>query len=76
LNTDEDGTDVDGHHAVEVFENISVDCAPGESTCVADEDVKSAEDLFVQNDGSTDSFGGRLERFSSRFGSRSNLSTT
>src|SRR5258708_4698815 len=43
LNTDEGGTDVDGHHAVEVFESISVDCAPGENARVADEDVKSAE---------------------------------
>jgi len=43
LNTDEGGTDVDGHHAVEVFESISVDCAPGENAGVADEDVKSAE---------------------------------
>src|SRR5580704_18536089 len=43
LNTDEGGTDVDGHHAVEVFETISVDCAPGENARVADEDVKSAE---------------------------------
>src|SRR5258707_3838462 len=43
LNTDEGGTDVDGHHAVEVFKRISVDCAPGENARVADEDVKSAE---------------------------------
>src|SRR6266849_3956122 len=43
LNTDEGSTDVDGHHAVEVFESISVDCAPGENARVADEDVKSAK---------------------------------
>src|SRR5882672_8059389 len=43
LNTDEGGTDVDGQHAVEVFESISVDCASGENARVADEDVKSAE---------------------------------
>src|SRR5580704_8760066 len=43
LNTDEGGTDVDGQHAVEAFESISVDCTPGENARVADEDVKSAE---------------------------------
>src|SRR5580700_2268424 len=43
LDTDEGGTDVDGHHAVEVFETVGIDCAPGENARVADEDVKRTE---------------------------------
>src|ERR1700682_2661978 len=43
LNTDEGGTDVNGHHPVEVFESIGVDCAPGENARMGDEDVKSAK---------------------------------
>src|SRR6266853_1819937 len=57
LNTDEGGTDVDGHHAVEVFESISVDCAPGENARVADEDVKRAEGFRCSGHSGAELFG-------------------
>src|SRR3984957_19224553 len=43
LNTHEGGTDVDGHHAVEFFETVGIDCFHGENARAADEDVKRAE---------------------------------
>src|SRR6202022_4374034 len=58
LNTHEGGSDVDGHHAVEVFESKSIDCAPGENARVADEDVKSAEAFCVPAHGAPQLFGG------------------
>src|SRR6267143_415402 len=54
---DEGGTDVDGHHAVEVFETISVDCAPGENARVADEDIKRAEGFRCSGHSGAELFG-------------------
>jgi hypothetical protein len=39
LNTNEGGTDVDSHHAVEVFETIGIDRASGKNASAADENV-------------------------------------
>src|SRR6267142_6404225 len=40
LDTDEGGADIDGDHAVEVFETVGVDCAHSENASIADEDVE------------------------------------
>ena len=57
LDTDEGGTDVDGHHAVEVFESISVDGAPGENARIANEDVKRAEGFCCSGHSGAELFG-------------------
>jgi hypothetical protein len=43
LDTDEGGADIDGDHAVEVFETVGVDCAHSENASIADEDVFPAQ---------------------------------
>src|ERR1700689_3659533 len=45
LNTDEGGTDVDGHHAVKVLDTVAIDCAHGENAGIDDKDVERAESL-------------------------------
>jgi hypothetical protein len=45
LNSDEGGTDVDGHHSVKIFETVGIDWAHGENARVANEDVEPAQGL-------------------------------
>ena len=58
LDTDKGGADIDGDHAVEVFETVGVDCAPGKNARIADEDVERAEDFCCFGHSGAELFGG------------------
>jgi hypothetical protein len=63
LNTDKGSTNVDGHHAVEVFETVRIDCAPGKNASAADEDVQRAKDFACSSDGGRNSLAEALSAF-------------
>jgi hypothetical protein len=70
LDTDKGGTDIDGDHAVKVFETVCVDCAHSENASIADEDVERAKDFCCFGHGGAELFGGRAVGFhSQRFAS-------
>lgn len=58
LYTDKGSSEVDGDHAVEVFETVSIDCASGKNAGIADEYVERAERFCCFGHSGAEFFGG------------------
>ena len=57
LYPDKGSTNVDGDHAVEVFETVAVDCAQRKNAGIADKYVERAEDFRCSDHGGAELFG-------------------
>jgi hypothetical protein len=57
LYPDKGSTNVDGDHAVEVFETVAVDCAQRKNAGIADKYVERAEDFRCFDHGGAELFG-------------------